>query len=101
MKSLSSDSDVENDDTLPHKRDSGQHKKVRNSSKLILMLLDYFIRSLEGWLNMQSLHYIFVQRLRVRFGGGDDDDDIPERTPSPIVLPVDASTSTDQLEYDK
>ena len=44
----------------------------------------------------------FIQRLRVRFGGrDDDDDDIPERTPSPIVLPVDASTSTDELEYDK
>ena len=43
----------------------------------------------------------FTQRLRVRFGGGDDDDDIPERTPSPIALPVDAATSTDELEYDK
>ena len=37
----------------------------------------------------------------MHFGGGDDGDDIPERTTSPIVLPVDASTSTDELEYDK
>ena len=37
----------------------------------------------------------------MQFGGGEDDVDIPERTPSPIVLPVDASTSTDEQEYDK
>ena len=44
---------------------------------------------------------LFIQRLRVQFGGRDGDADIPERTPSPIVLPVDAATSTDELEYDK
>ena len=37
----------------------------------------------------------------MQFGGGDGDADIPERTPSPVVLPVDAATSTDEPEYDK
>lgn len=37
----------------------------------------------------------------MQFGGGDDDAAIPERSPSSILLPVDASTSTDELEYDK
>ena len=37
----------------------------------------------------------------MQFGGRNDDAAIPERTPSPILLPVDAYTSTDELEYDK
>ena len=48
-----------------------------------------------------SFFFFFIQRLRVQFGGGDDDAAIQERTPSPILLPVDAYTSTDELEYDK
>ena len=37
----------------------------------------------------------------MRFGGGDDEDNAAEKTPSPILVPVDGSTSTDELEYDK